>query len=213
MGTSRDSWTFIDRVEKEGLLLSGSDSCYYYLVHTPGGYTASKANSRIANFKKDPKFRGDRIVWGYKLREIEKFADDVSAFLIYGKIADIVELFGDAAIAPMPTSKPKSHPEYDDRLPALCRLVANRVGNITFEDPFDMAYEVTPSHAGGSRNVEQLKRAIVFNGISSDTNILILVDDVITTGAHFVACKEIVERFYPNIMIIGLFLSRHRSDQ
>lgn len=214
MHLGNENWTFIDKAGRSGLLLDDGDSCYYYLIRTAGGYSASEANSRIANFKKEPeRFRDNCIVWGYKVREIDRFADDIAAFLIYGNISDIVSLFGDAAIVPMPTSKPKSHPHYDDRLAQLCKLVSEKVPDVFFEDPFDMREAVTPSHKHGIRDVVYLKERILFNCMNSAPNVVILVDDVLTTGAHFVACKEIIEEHNPGTITIGLFLARHIGDQ
>jgi phosphoribosylpyrophosphate synthetase len=37
---------------------------------------------------------------------------------------------------------------------------------------------------------------------------IILVDDVITTGAHFVACKILLNEQFPETKVIGLFVAR-----
>jgi predicted amidophosphoribosyltransferase len=37
---------------------------------------------------------------------------------------------------------------------------------------------------------------------------IILVDDVITQGAHFKACKTLLQQEFPNSKIKGLFIAR-----
>ena len=77
------SWTSIDKIERVSLVLGDEDICYYYLVRTDEGYTASDANSRIENFKKPPeRYRDIPKIWWYKNNAIEEFANDVIGLLL-----------------------------------------------------------------------------------------------------------------------------------
>lgn len=212
-GGERKSWTLIDGVEGSYLLLADDDVCYYYLVRTSEGFRASKANSRIANFKKSPKYAGDPTVWRYKEREILNFADDVCGFLQNPRIAEAIAAYEHPVIVPMPTSVPKDRPGHDDRLERLCRIVAGRIDGLGFEDPLDAREATAASHAGGTRSVEAIKGNMVFRGFSATPDLVVLVDDVITTGAHYVACRDVVKRFAPDAQVIGLFLALHRSSK
>lgn len=37
---------------------------------------------------------------------------------------------------------------------------------------------------------------------------IILFDDVLTTGAHFCSCKNLILKMFPNTIIIGVFIAR-----
>ncbi len=64
-----------------------------------------------------------------------------------------------------------------------------------------------PAHLGGSRKVEVIKNATVWNGINDlNGDTVILVDDVLTTGAHFKAWKGFIMEHDPRVKnVIGLF--------
>ena len=46
------------------------------------------------------------------------------------------------------------------------------------------------------------------NLIEPPPNNIILFDDVITTGSHFKAAKNILNEIFPNTIILGLFIAR-----
>jgi predicted amidophosphoribosyltransferase len=37
---------------------------------------------------------------------------------------------------------------------------------------------------------------------------IVIFDDVLTTGSHFKACKQLIEKAFPSVPVIGLFLAR-----
>ena len=45
-----------------------------------------------------------------------------------------------------------------------------------------------------------------------EPKIFALVDDVLTTGAHFRAAKSILSKFFPRKAVIGLFIARCVQD-
>lgn len=207
------SWTRIDRTLAGHLLLQEDDLCYYYLVRTSGGFNASTANSRIQNFKKEPeRFKDNPGVWRYKTAAIEHFAFDVCDLLNRHDFKNILDHFGNVALVPMPTHCPKSHERYDSRLVDMCNIVAGQVDGVRVEDAFDMRYELAPSHGGGTRDVQALMQAMSFAGFAQTPRLVILVDDVLTKGTHYVVCRDLIRRMYPEMPIIGLFLAIHKSD-
>lgn len=205
-------WTEVDEIERSMLQIDETDLCYYYLIRTSGGYAKSEANSRIENFKKEPeKYRTRPDVWQYKEREIKRFANDVCNFLDRADVERMLKAFGKVALVPIPTSKPKSDKFYDSRLVDMCSVVASRNRLVRLEDVFDMKKPFTPAHKGGARSLAYLKGAMSFSGFAQAPNLVILVDDVLTSGIHYVACRSIIQQAYPGIQVMGLFLSRHRS--
>lgn len=207
------AWTFIDEIERRSLRhLDDSDLCYYYLVRIPGGYSASEANNRIDNFKKEPeRFRNNPTVWGYKQSEIKRFAADVQRFLEQSFFRNAISQFEVVSISPMPTSKPRSHKDFDPRLEQLCQIVSDGNEQVQYMNLFDMREETVPSHKQGSRDVEFLESRIILTA-SRLPDLVILVDDVLTSGAHFAACRNLIRKAAPAAPIIGLFLARHRGN-
>ena len=211
MSGARKSWTYIDETERRALLLDDSDMCFYYLVRTSGGWSASDANSRIDDFKKP--VTSSRAALRYKDEEIARFADDVAGLMRTQGFRRLIGNYGPAALVPMPTSSPKGSPGYDARLARLCEAVAGSAEGLYVMDVFDMKAGVTPSHAGGTRNASFLKDAMAIDTRGKALpKIVILVDDVITTGSHYVACRDLIYEESPESVVIGVFLALHRSD-
>ena len=135
----RNEWMFMDDAIRKQLVLDDTDFCYYYLLRDSGGYGASNANNRIDNFKKSVARYGDNpAVMGYKAKEIEKFSHD----LYYGLLQYLepqLAASGRIALVPMPTSIPKTHDDFDDRLERLCQLSAGMSRICDYVEVFDAA--------------------------------------------------------------------------
>lgn len=207
-------WTRIDNIILAKLpYLNSGDVCFYYSVRTPGGYSQSSANSRIDNFKKSPeKYRDNTAVWKYKLAAIDGFADNVCDLLCTDSFQGFIGRYQPAYLTAMPTSKPKSDPYYDTRIEDLCRIVCGSIPGLSFASPFDSKTRITPAHEGGPRNVETIQANLLFDGFFNRPGSVILVDDVLTKGTHFAACKDMILKRYPETPVVGIFLALHKSD-
>lgn len=184
--------------------LSDSDECFYilsYTSHKP--YTYSEDNSIITNLKKGMHKR-ELAEWKYKLQAI----DQCASFL---RSINIPSIFSDnITIVPIPPSKIKTDPNHDDRL--------IQVLNKAFNDTIDIRELITQEHSteadhttANRRSPEEIKRNYIFNedlAANAKENIIIF-DDVLTTGAHYIAAKEIIKENMHNITSIkGLFIAR-----
>lgn len=206
-------WTYIDEMLKKSLLLESRDTCFYYLTRINGGFSASEANSRIDDFKKKPeRFAGVPYVWKHKLFEIERFADDLAALLGSEGFVRMSRDVGGISVVPMPTSKPKSHPYYDSRIVDMCNSAARKLEDVEVDDAFDMSGTVVPSHEGGSRDIGYIERSIMFDGLKRPDRLTVLVDDVLCTGSHYIACRNKVLERHPDAQLVGAFLALHKSD-
>ncbi len=212
MGGGEKDWVQIDSVLNQSLLLDDSDFCYYYLVRTSDGYSESEANNRIDNFKKKPeRYKSNPVVWEYKKREIDHFAKDIERLLKTPPFTKLIDSFGGVSLVPIPTSKPKTHEYYDSRLADMCALIANHVEKAFLDDVFDVKRTLKPSHEGGVREVGYLKEAIDFQGLKRPSDLIVLVDDVLLKGTHYIACRDIIREKYPEAAIVGVFLAIHKS--
>ena len=75
----------------------------------------------------------------------------------------------------------------------------------------DAEVSMTPSSHGGSRNKEDIKNNTKWNGFSGNiVETVIIIDDVLTTGALFKAWKEIIQSNEPKVKrVIGFFWALH----
>lgn len=182
--------------------LSAEDKCLYFMEHTPGGYNKSKNNSQISNFKK-PMSRSSFPDWEYKIEAIDKFASDLTEGINIGSITTII---------PAPTSKPRGHNEWDNRLDQVVEsFVSKQTNGARCEYALDSIIPLTPAHAGGSRDMEYIKQNTHWNGFATaPSTTVLIIDDVLTSGAHYKAWKEIILENDPRVKsVIGIFWSLH----
>ncbi len=184
--------------------LSDPDECFYmlsYTSHRP--YTYSEDNSIIANLKKDMCKRG-LPEWKYKQQAIDRCA----SFL---RSINITNIFSDnITIVPIPPSKIRTDPDHDDRLIQVLNKAFN--GTIDIRELITQVHSTEADHTTTNRRPpEEIKRNYIFNealAVNAKENIIIF-DDVVTTGAHYIAAKEIIQENMPNIASIkGLFIAR-----
>lgn len=179
--------------------LKDGDWCYYYGNYTPGGFSASEYNSMVQNFKKDIS-RKERDDWYYRNNAVDKFA-----LMLHYALKD-----RQCTIIPCATSKPRNSPNFNDRLDAVASKLGSLSLNYDIQFCLDTIEERTPSHTGGTRNpAEIIKNTRWATPTKTPNHIIILIDDVLTTGAHFRAYKDIILKNLPNSNVIGLFLARY----
>ncbi len=183
--------------------LSETDQCYFLREYTSGrGFTHSETNRLISNLKKTPDRRG-RPEWYYKERAIEQIAHEFRASLN-------LEALRKVTLIPMPPSKCKDDPLYDDRMLQVLRKM-DEEQQLDIRDLLILCESTTPAHTAAARpRIEELVGNLdVYEALMHpEPTSIALVDDVITTGAHFVACKVVLQERFPGIAIRGLFVAR-----
>lgn len=199
-------WSKIDRLEIGGYpYLSDDDFCLYLLERKRGTFEVSQANSIVNNFQKSVEQYGDRPeVMAYKENAIAFFANEIELLIAHKQRRAPI------AIVPMITSKPKSAQWHDWRLSRTATLVAHdRSGEVVVRDILDVDEQLVMSKTGGSRRPEDIARHIVVTDTTvCDADVVFLIDDVITTGGHFAACKAAIKPYFPHAQIVGVFLAR-----
>lgn len=210
-------WTYVDSVLRSTRgHLTPSDLCYYYLIRDSRGWDDgphAKANQLITNFKHDPqKYAANSGPMYYKSQAIRTLAGYVRSFFIAQK-----DVLGnkDVYLVPIPTSKPRSAQYYDPRLDSLCQIVERDVPWVRYLPLLDTKQNVGKAHAGaGSRDPSFLAGNMDCGEIppSRSERYVVLVDDVLTTGAHYAACKQVVRNKFPDVVVLGLFLSVHVNE-
>lgn len=191
--------------------LRADDFCLYQGEYTArGGYGCSPMNDMILNIKKSVTRRG-RPEYQYKERDIRR------AGLAFREALN-AEALATVTFVPVPPSKEVNHPEYDNRI----ELVLAHMAEGTNADVRQLvlqagSYEASSQAAirGGDRmHAEDLIALYRINeGIADPApQRILVVDDVLTTGSHFVAMKTVLRQRYPDAWIGGLFIARRRIE-
>lgn len=173
--------------------LSSQDVCYYAREYTSGAsYKDSEANQDITNLKKHPRYRQTNS-WYYKNQAIKKFAQELS------------EILGPAHVSAIPTSKTPDDEEYDSRLEDVLQIVSAIKPAVTIQHPFRLRQSHQSAHLGGKRSEQSFYDLLEWVGFLGEPNHIVLIDDVLTTGSHFNACKRLIQENHPGFRVFGIF--------
>lgn len=188
--------------------LDGTDHCYFlveYTVHK--GYTFSSTNQFIHNFKKSMERRSFPYEWRHKQGAIRNAA---AAFRRVLHPQDLDRL----TFVPIPPSKAKGDPLYDDRLIRMLRAIRSDPA-IDIRELIIQTESTDPVHGSSvrltSNEIRQLYRINEAAAEPAPDGIAV-VDDILTTGAHFRAAKLILSARFPSAKVVGLFIARAVRD-
>ncbi|CUI28128.1 hypothetical protein LA03_32125 [Burkholderia gladioli] len=181
--------------------LDAQDICYYAGEYTAGeGHAYSETNQLILNFKKSMDKRGT-AQWQYKERAILQAAAIFRA---------AIKADAEITFVPIPPSKAKNDPLYDDRMLQLLQAVCK--GRHT--DIRELVVQRESSAAAHLSDTRPTPDELVANYQLDESlaepapQTIFVVDDVLTTGCHFKAVKQVLGRRFPEARIVGLFLAR-----
>lgn len=188
--------------------LAEEDVCYYLGEYTARqGFGYSEMNRLIINLKHKPEHRNTRR-WYWKERAISQFGAALRQN-INRKGVEHQE-----TLVPIPPSKAKGDPQYDDR---MLRILRSAFGQYR-ADIRELVLQkgsMPADHESGERvSYDKLLASYYIdeNASQPEPTSILLFDDVLTTGKHFrVAKQRLIERF-PNIDVIGVFIARCVRD-
>jgi predicted amidophosphoribosyltransferase len=181
--------------------LDDQDICFYAGEYTAGaGHAYSETNQLILNFKKTVDKRGT-AQWQYKERAIQQAADILRA---------AIKADAQITFVPIPPSKSKIDPLYDDRMLRL--LQATCAGRHT--DIRELVVQVQSAEAAHLADRRPTPDELIAN-YHLDERLaqpaparIFIVDDVLTTGCHYKAVQQILTQRFPQARVAGLFLAR-----
>jgi hypothetical protein len=97
--------------------LTADDECYFLYEYTSRRtYSFSSTNNLISNLKKKPS-QPSAAAYRYKLGAMQACSRDLKGGI------NSAWLDG-ATVVPVPPSKARGHPDYDDRMTTICRNIA-----------------------------------------------------------------------------------------
>lgn len=181
--------------------LDEHDICYYAGEYTAGaGHAYSETNQLILNFKKSLDKRGT-AQWPYKERAIHQAAQILRAAIKPGAPITFV---------PVPPSKSKDDPLYDNRLVRMLQAVcAGRQQDV--RELIVQEHSLEAAHLAAARPTPEdliANYRLDEELVTPAPQTLWIVDDVLTTGCHFKAVKRVLANRFPDLPIVGLFLAR-----
>lgn len=212
-----DRWSVIGDLERpDHYYLPPSATCVFWGEYTPYEHTDgqkwnfSPTNQLISNFKKKMDRRGQQD-WPWKARAVGTVGQAFARMFNWDD-----PTLANAAFIPMPPSKARTDPMYDSRIldaMNIMRVASRRQLDIRDCLSFDGTHGA--SHESDERpSPAQLYEAMTFDPVqgrvTDQPNIILLVDDMLTTGAHFVAASRKLAEAFPGVEVVGVFIARRR---
>ena len=186
--------------------LTAEHICYFFGEYTArGGYSASSTNQIITNIKKKPSLR-QTVQWQYKVNDMNRVARAIRGAIKPDSLPNIL-------FVPIPPSKLRAHADYDDRIATITRAIAPQAN---VRELLDTVVERDPLHESEQRlKPDELIATLGLNEnlCNITTPLIFLIDDVITTGCSFVACRTILQERFPDAQIVGIFAARRVLDK
>jgi len=181
--------------------LDPQDECFFFMTYTRLSLGFTPENDLILNFKKAMDRKG-KSEWKHKGNAIQ----EVSNLFIQGTPA--INPPG-VIFVPIPPSRMKGDPMYDDRIVQVMNNFCSARPNAELREIIYVRQNMPPTHENKLSPGEILPYLEVDKAlcVNQKPNV-VLVDDVVTDGAHFKACQGLLRQRFPNSRITGLFIAR-----
>lgn len=188
--------------------LEVGDDCFFLREYVSGAGYHGDTNSLLLNFKKAMDRRG-KPEWPYKARAIHQLSRELLDGL-RGLLP--AEYLGLCCMVPMPPSRARHDPLYDDRMAQVSHQVATALGVVCLE-VLSQVESAEASHASMTRPgpdelFENMQVDAELAAQIPSRGLALVVDDVLTTGSHFKAAKRHLHAHRPDVLVAGVFLAR-----
>ena len=184
--------------------LIDSDECYFLLNYPPfHSHGRTPANVLIMDFKIDM----DRLnsqFW----KEKKANAINLVSQMIQQSLIEIWT--PESILIPLPPSKKKGHPLYDERIMAVLRNFSSAQKKCDLREIISIKENLEATHKSSKKSPDEILSNLIIDKklCVNKSNSIILVDDVVSSGAHFKACQKGLSLEFPNANIKGVFIGR-----
>jgi len=195
--------------------LPGDARCYFWGEYTPYEHTNgqkwdfSATNQLITNLKKK-KDREQYYDWRYKIEAIDSVARNFAKFWKWDKLDRRHRI----CLIPAPPSKSRRDPNYDPRMLQVLEGIAHHSGiELDIRDCLSFSGRFAASHESDDRPTpDDLYEELSFDEASGapddEPGLIFLFDDMLTTGAHYLAISRKLEEYFPDVEVMGQFVAR-----
>ncbi len=191
---------FDDETRKDHSYLRADDDCYFFIEWTAKkGYSYSDANGFMSNLKKNPSV--DRFQLKHKLTAIREAAETLAEELPEKWLKKYT-------FVPVPPSKSKKDDDYDDRMSEIL----TKIGDV---DVRELVYQLKSMDATHTLKKKRHKVSelaanykIAEKLTKPEPTRIVIVDDMVTAGAHYRAMCQVLRKRFPEVPISGVFLAR-----
>ncbi len=188
-----------DLIRPDHSYLAPTDECFFIGEYKPRqGFKAGWGNDLVSNLKKSP-LKKALPEYRYKVAAIRQAAGAWRGALPADWIAR-------TTFVPVPPSKCEEHPEYDDRVEQMARLFAADVRLLVRQDGDREAAHLSDDRPKPADHLARYQIDERF--VAPLPTQIAVIDDMLTTGASFVAMRTILAGRFPGVPVYGLFLTR-----
>lgn len=188
--------------------LTEDDEVWYFGEYTPGErYLSAPANQLVRNIKRDVSYRTDPPTgaWHYKVRDMGRVGFALSQRIGPNPTATFV---------PIPPSVVKADPTYDSRNLDILNSYKYYAGNrVDVRELLYQRHSTRKSHLSSER-ITQAELIDAYRIDESCTDpppqTVVLFDDVLTTGNHFLAARQVIQQRFGSIRVVGLVVCRRK---
>jgi len=188
-----------DTNRRDHYYLTPEDECYFLYEYTAAaGWQHGTTNQLIHNLKKK---KGDGG-FHYKPAAIARCSQDFSATIAEPWLSNSV-------LIPIPPSKIKADPGHDDRISQICRGI-RKPGPPDVRELIEQIKSTEAFHEGQRLKPNELRANYSFNEahLNNFPASVGVVDDLLTTGSHYRAVKDMILERAPNCRVVGFFVAR-----
>lgn len=211
MSSRHSGWQSITSISSANhRLLAKGDLCMYLMTREnhardEGPAQYSEAFQKVANLKiarSDLRANPNRSK--HKEAAIEQFSNDLCGLFAQSEATFV--------LVPAVTSKAESDPDFDDRMIRVCNAVADRLSQVRCEPVLSLKASIpSASRSYGRRDPNLIRSYIKVEPLCDlSCDFVLIVDDVISSGAHFKACQRAVFDAY-GVKAGGAFWARAES--
>lgn len=185
--------------------LTVNDEVWYFGEYSAGkGFQHSPANQLISNLKHGVEHRGTPR-WRYKMSAIAQVGDALSKTIVANPVVTFV---------PIPPSVVKTDPTYDSRNLDMLNDFNRRRGNaVDVRELIYQRHSTRKSHLSNDRvtQAELIDAYRIEDSCAAPVpKSVVLFDDVLTTGNHFLAARQVIQQRFPGIHVAGLVVCRRK---